>query len=210
VNAAGIIVPGYFERMPIEDFETCIRCGYFTVVYPTRAVVPAMIARGAGRIVNVGSMGGIIGVFGYTAYASAKFAVMGFSEALRYEMKPLGISVHVVCPSDTDTPGLAYEQTLRPYETDVVNGEVKPVSPEAVAEALVRGVEKGRYLIVPDLMSKVYGRIRRLSDTLSFAIMDSLVAKARRQLADGTADLRPEQASARDRIVVPRPAEEGE
>lgn len=180
VNSAGVILPGRFEEMPLDFFERNIDNGFFSIVYPTRAAVPYMIAKGAGRIVNISSVAGYIGVYGYTGYSAAKYAVMGFSESLRCEMKPHGISVHVVCPPDTDTPALAYEKTLRPPETDVIAGNIKAIPPTAVAEAIVRGLERGRYLVIPGFESKAYYRLKGLWPGLFFAVFDSQVAKARR------------------------------
>jgi 3-dehydrosphinganine reductase len=180
VNSAGVIVPGEFATMPLENFESNLTNGYWSVVYPCRAVVPHMLARGSGHIVNVSSVAGYLGIYGYTGYSSAKFAVMGFTEALRFEMKPAGIGVHVVCPPDTDTPALAYEHTLRPPETDVIAGNIKPIPAEKVASAIVRGVDRGQYLIIPDALSAFYFRLKGLLPELFFMIVDSDVAKARR------------------------------
>lgn len=180
VNSAGVIVPGEFATMPLENFESNMACGYWSVVYPCRAAMPHMIARGRGDIVNVSSVAGYLGIYGYTGYSSAKFAVMGFTEALRFEMKPAGIKVHVVCPPDTDTPALAFEHTLRPKETDVIAGNIKPISAEKVAKALVRGVDRGTYLIIPDALSAFYFRLKGLLPEVFMAIVDSDVAKARR------------------------------
>jgi 3-dehydrosphinganine reductase len=183
VNSAGVIVPGEFATMPLENFEVNLDCGYWSVVYPCRAVVPYMIARGSGHIVNVSSVAGYLGIYGYTGYSSAKFAVMGFTEALRFEMKPAGVTVHVVCPPDTDTPALAYEHTLRPPETDVIAGAIKPIPAEKVAAAIVRGVDRGKYLIIPDALSAFYFRLKGLLPELFFAIVDGDVAKSRRSRA---------------------------
>ncbi len=180
VNSAGVIVPGEFATMPLENFESNLTNGYWSVVYPCRAAVPHMLARGSGHIVNVSSVAGYLGIYGYTGYSSAKFAVMGFTEALRFEMKPEGITVHVVCPPDTDTPALAFEHTLRPPETDVIAGNIKPIPAEKVAAAIVRGVERGTYLIIPDALSAFYFRLKGLLPELFFAIVDGDVAKARK------------------------------
>ena len=180
VNSAGVIVPGEFEKMPLENFESNMANGFWSVVYPCRAAVPHMVARGRGHIVNVSSVAGYLGIYGYTGYSSAKFAVMGFTEALRFEMKPAGVSVHVVCPPDTDTPALAYEHTLRPPETDVIAGNIKPIPAKKVAEAIVRGVEKGKYYIIPDATSAFYFRLKGLLPELFFGIVDGDVAKARK------------------------------
>ena len=180
VNSAGVIVPGEFATMPLEHFERNISHGYWSVVCPCRAAVPHMMARGKGHIVNVSSVAGYLGIYGYTGYSSAKYAVMGFTEALRFEMKPAGVSVHVVCPPDTDTPALAYEHTLRPPETDVIAGNIKPIPAEKVANAIVAGVERGRYYIIPDALSAFYFRLKGLLPELFFAIVDGDVKKARK------------------------------
>jgi len=181
INSAGVIVPGEFATMPLENFESNMDNGYWSVVYPCRAAVPHMLKRGRGHIVNVSSVAGYLGIYGYTGYSSAKFAIMGFTEALRFELKPAGISVHVVCPPDTDTPALAYEHTLRPRETDVIAGSIKPISPEKVAEAIARGVASGKYYIIPDALSAFYFRLKGLLPEVFFAIVDGDVKKARAQ-----------------------------
>ena len=180
INSAGVIVPGEFATMPLENFESNIDNGYWSVVYPCRAAVPHMLKRGRGHIVNVSSVAGYLGIYGYTGYSSAKFAIMGFTEALRFELKPAGISVHVVCPPDTDTPALAYEHTLRPKETDVIAGNIKPISAEKVAEAIAKGVESGKYLIIPDALSAFYFRLKGLLPEVFFAIVDGDIKKARK------------------------------
>jgi 3-dehydrosphinganine reductase len=179
VNCAGVIIPGYFESMPLDQFEECMD-SWRGCLHMSRVVAPSMMERKAGHIVNISSVAGFMGIFGYTAYSSAKYAVMGFSEALRSEMKPYGVRVHVVCPPDTDTPGLAFEKSLRPAETDKVAGNIAPVPASAVAEALVRGVESGRYLIVPGALSKFYRVLKANALWLFFAITDSDVAAARK------------------------------
>lgn len=179
VNCAGVIIPGYFESMPIESFEECMD-SWRACVHASRAVAPSMMERRTGHIVNVSSVAGFMGIFGYTAYSSAKYAIVGFSESLRSEMRPYGVRVSVVCPPDTDTPGLAFEKSLRPAETDKVAGNIAPVAPAVVAEALVAGVEAGRYLIVPGLLSKFYRVLKANALWLFFAITDSDVAAARK------------------------------
>ncbi|NTW28757.1 MAG: SDR family oxidoreductase [Coriobacteriia bacterium] len=180
VNSAGVIVPGEFATMPLDNFEANISCGYWSVVYPCRAAVPHMVARGRGDIVNVSSVAGYLGIYGYSGYSSAKFAVMGFTEALRFEMKPEGINVHVVCPPDTDTPALAFEHTLRPAETDVIAGNIKPIPAEKVATAIVRGVDRGKYFIIPDALSSFYFRLKGVWPEIFFWIVDSDIRKARK------------------------------
>lgn len=179
VSCAGVIIPGYFESMTPQTYETCMD-SWRGCVYMARAAAPGMMARRSGHIANVSSVAGFMGIFGYTAYSSAKYATMGFSEALRSELRPYGVGVSVVCPPDTDTPGLAFEKSLRPSETDKVAGNIAPIAPSVVADAIVNGVERGRYLIVPGALSQFYRVLKANALWLFFAITDRGVAAARK------------------------------
>jgi 3-dehydrosphinganine reductase len=114
VNAAGVAHPGYVQELELKIFTWMMDVNYFGTVYMTKAVLPAMIKRNSGYIVNISSLAGIIGVFGYAAYGASKFAVRGFSDVLRSEMKSHGIGVSIIFPSDTDTPQLEYENRFKP------------------------------------------------------------------------------------------------
>lgn len=179
VNSAGVIIPGEFTAMSPEEFDRNLMHGFDSVVNPCRAVAPGMVERGRGHIVKVSSVAGYLGIYGYTGYAAAKYAVMGFTEALRFEMKPHGVRVSVVCPPDTDTPALAHEKTLRPPETDRIAGNIKAIPPESVAEAIVKGVEKNKYYIIPDLTSRLYFRLKGVWPELFFSIVDGDIRKSR-------------------------------
>ncbi len=181
VNSAGVIIPGEFTVMAPEQFDRNMENGFDSVVNPCRVVAPRMVERGRGHIVNVASSAGFLSIYGYTGYSAAKFAVVGFSESLHYEMKPHGVRVSVVCPSDTDTPALAYEKTLRPPDTVEPAGIVNIVSPESVAEAIVKGVEKNRYYIIPDFTTRLVFRLKGLWPELWLAIIDRDVRKSRRE-----------------------------
>jgi 3-dehydrosphinganine reductase len=183
VNCAGTIDPREFDVMSVEDFHSLMEIDFFGMIHVTKAALPHMLARGSGAIVNVGSVAGFIGVYGYTSYSSAKFATMGYSESLRLELKPRGISVHVVCPPDTDTPFLAFEKSVRPAETEAIAGAVKPIPPEAVAASLVAGVERGKYLIIPGFESTLYFYLKGLVPWLFRVIFDGQVAKTRARRA---------------------------
>jgi 3-dehydrosphinganine reductase len=155
INAAGITHPGYFEELPIEVFRRMMDVDFFGTLYPIKLVTPMMMARHSGHIVNFSSVAGFLGVFGYSAYGAAKFAVRGFSDVLRSELKPYGVHVHVVFPPDTDTPQLHEENKIKPPETGELAGKVKLLQPEDVAREVIRGIERNKYIIVPGLESKL-------------------------------------------------------
>jgi 3-dehydrosphinganine reductase len=180
VNSAGIVTPGYIDELVPETFRTLIEVNYLGTVNVTHATIPGMIARGSGHIVNISSEGGFLGVGGYTAYCGSKFAVRGFSEALRIELRPAGVGVSVVFPCDTDTPQLAAERPLRPREVDVLNGG-RVISPEAVAKAIVSGISRRRFLIIPSAESSIYYWLIGFLGGLQYPIMDFLVDRARRR-----------------------------
>lgn len=180
VNSAGVIYPGEFVSMPREHFDVNMSCGFWSVVNPCRAVAPRMAARGSGRIVNVSSVAGFLGIYGYTGYSAAKYAVNGFSEALRFEMRPHGVGVSCVCPPDTDTPALAFEHTLRPPETHVIAGNIKPVPADKVAAAIERSLTHDGFMVIPDALSAFYFRLKGLLPEVFYLIVDGDVVKARR------------------------------
>ncbi len=180
LNCAGYCTPGRFLELTEDEIERQIRVNLMGTINPTRAVVPGMIARGRGHIANVASMGGYLGVYGYSGYSPAKFGVMGFSEVLRSEMKPHGVGVSVMCPPNVETPGYARELTLEPEETAKINGSVKPASPDDMARALLRGVERGRYYVLPGFSNKLAFRLKGLVPEAFFYFFDRDVAAVRR------------------------------
>lgn len=181
VNCAGVIEPGAFVDLPVESLREMMDIDYMGTVHVCKAMLPAMIERGSGHVVNVASVAGFIGIYGYGSYTPPKFAVMGLSEVLRCELKPQGLGVSVVCPPDTATPFLEYEVSKRPAETHAIAGNIKPVPPSAVAKALVSGVERGKYMIVVGAQSRLYYRLKGLVPSVFFAVFDSQVRKERRR-----------------------------
>lgn len=180
VSSAGMVEPGYFSELPDDVFRQTMDVDYFGTLWPIRAVVPSMVERRTGSIVGVSSGAGI-GVFGYSAYSPAKFAVRGLLEVLRCELAPYGVHVGCVCPPDTDTPQLEYENRIKPPETAAISGTIKPISADRVAESLVRGIEKRRFLIAPDLQTRLLARIAGLTPGLLHSTFDRQVGKAQRR-----------------------------
>ena len=181
LTCAGVAHPGYFEQLDDEIFRQMMEVDYFGTLHAVRAVVPDMIRRRSGSVVGISSAAGLVGVFGYTAYGPAKFAVRGLFEALRAELRPYGIHVGCVCPPDTDTPQLAYENRFKPDETRAISGTIKPFSADQVAASIVRGVERGRFLITPDWQTRLVARTAGLAQEAYFGFFDSRVRSVRRR-----------------------------
>jgi NAD(P)-dependent dehydrogenase (short-subunit alcohol dehydrogenase family) len=98
INNAGIVQVGPLDDMTKADFERSMATHFWGPLHAVMAVLPSMQARGGGRIVNISSIGGKIGVPHLIPYCASKFALTGFSEALRAELSPHGIKVTTVCP----------------------------------------------------------------------------------------------------------------
>ena len=156
INNAGITHPQYIEKIPIEVFEQINKINYLGTVCLTQLLLPDMLARGSGHIVNVSSTAGFIGAFGFGAYAPTKFAVRGYSDVLRSEMKYRGIRVSVLFPPDTDTPMLKAENEYKPFETKEISGSTGTLSAETVAKAALRGIARNQYLILPGLSNRYF------------------------------------------------------
>ena len=177
VTSAGIAYPGYFLEIPITVFEQTMSVNYFGALYSVKAIVPLMVKRGKGTVVLISSGAGLIGLYGYAAYSPSKFALRGLAEALRGELKPLGIKIAVVYPPDTDTPQLRTENLTKPPETQQITATAGIWNPEDVAEAIVRGLEKGEFAITPGMEMTLLNRLHSLVSPGLNWYFDRLVAK---------------------------------
>lgn len=178
VNSAGVAHPGYIQDLDLDIFTWMMDVNYFGTVYATKEVIPAMLKRGSGFIVNISSVAGFVGTFGYTAYGASKFAVCGFSDALRAEMKLHNIGVSLVFPPDTQTPQLEYESRIKPAETKALAGNTSVMTAEDVAGEIIKGIVRGRYMILPGLESKLIYRLNSIFGGGLTFYMDQIIAKA--------------------------------
>jgi NAD(P)-dependent dehydrogenase (short-subunit alcohol dehydrogenase family) len=98
INNAGYGLGGFFEDLTDEEFQAQMDTNFFGVLRVTRAVLPMMRKQGNGKIINLSSIAGMTGFPGLGAYNASKWSIEGFSESLRYELKPFGIQVILVEP----------------------------------------------------------------------------------------------------------------
>ena len=177
INNAGRARPRYFEDITHAQLDETFRLNVYSCWNTIQALLPHMKPRG-GYIVNVSSMAGLIGTFGYSDYCASKFAVAGFSEALRSEVKRHGIMVSVLCPPDTDTPGFEEENRTKPPETRAVSAQAARLSAEKVAEALIAGMRKGRPVIIPGIEGRLAYLVKRWCPGIVEWTMDRAIRRA--------------------------------
>ncbi|MEZ5171028.1 MAG: SDR family oxidoreductase [Acidimicrobiia bacterium] len=179
VASAGVSRPGHFVQLEVATFRRLMDVNYFGTLHAVRAVVPSMVARGRGSVVGVSSAAGLIGVFGFTAYAPTKFAVRGLLESLRGELAPHGVHVGCVYPPDVDTPMLTAEEQFKPEETKAISGAIEPISADQVARATVRGIERGTFSIAPDWRTRLLARTSSLAPEAFAMLFDRTVRRSR-------------------------------
>ncbi len=147
VNNAGVALGGRFEQVSPEDFEWLFSINFWGVVRMTRAFLPLLRREGAAQIVNLSSIFGIVAPPGQVAYAASKFAVRGFSEALRHELEDSPIGVTVVHPGGVRTAVATSARHGGMTDAEVAEAakaaeKLLRLPPEAAAERITRGIER--------------------------------------------------------------------
>lgn len=178
INCAGTAYPDYFASIDSENFDLSMQVNLTGTWNVLKAFVPHMKAGSC--IVNVSSVAGFVGTFGYTAYSAAKFGVIGLSEALRNEMAVKHITVSVLCPPDTETPQLHRENLTKPAETKAIAGNAGVLKPEDVAKALFKGLKRKKFLIIPGTQGKMIYLLKRFFPRLVYASIDASAKKISR------------------------------
>jgi NAD(P)-dependent dehydrogenase (short-subunit alcohol dehydrogenase family) len=123
VNNAGVALGGAVENTAIEEARRQFDVNFFGVLRVCRAVLPVMRAQGAGHIINIGSIGGLIAIPYQGLYSASKFALEGLTESLRLEVKQFGIRVVLVEPGDHRTNLTSNRLTTAASLNDPVYGE---------------------------------------------------------------------------------------
>lgn len=135
INNAGVMPVGPFLDHTETAIRSAVEVNFYGVVTGCRLVLPEMVRRRSGHIINIASLAGMLAVPGQALYAGTKFAVVGLSTALADEFAPQGVQVSCVMPTFTNTELIAGAQT---------GGMTRPVEPEDIAQAVVRTLEKPR------------------------------------------------------------------
>ncbi|HEX3546052.1 MAG TPA: SDR family oxidoreductase [Mycobacterium sp.] len=163
INNAGVMPVGPFLELSDEAIRSAIEVNFYGVLTGCQLVLPEMVGRRSGHIVNIASLAGMLAVPGQVVYAGTKFAVVGLSTGLADEFAPQGVEVSCVMPTFTNTELIAGTHP---------SAAQKPVEPEDIAAAVVKVLDK------PTTLVSVPAPLRFVS-----AITPTLSPKARRWLS---------------------------
>ena len=165
INNAGMHTGGPIETIPISNIKLQMDTNFMGMVYLTRLALPVMRKQGAGKIINFTSIGGLMGLPFQAFYSASKFAIEGFSEALRMEVQNFNIKVVVINPGDFQTNNtinrrkyLAPSDEIDPYRDQFMStlsviekDENNGLPPDILAKKIVRIVKRNnprhRYII---------------------------------------------------------------
>jgi short-subunit dehydrogenase len=187
VNNAGIGATGHFADVAADRLRKIMEVNFFGLTETTRAFLPLLKGGVKPAIVNISSIAGKRGIPARSEYSASKFAVQGFSEALRAELAKDGIDVLVICPGFTATN---FSQNMLEQKALIQYDHLRGMSPEQVAQATLRTIEKGKNEIhltfqgkMVALVSKFFPRIadRIAKKKVRALFQEEIQARARRQ-----------------------------
>jgi short-subunit dehydrogenase len=196
VNAAGVNPFGMFAEQTTADIGKAFAINTVAPILLCHALLPALLERPAAHIVNIGSTFGSIGFPGFTAYSASKFAVRGFSEALRRELADTRVRVHYVAPRATNT-ALATDR-VRALNTELGVGMD---APGTVAAAIVDALRDERRELLLGGRERAFAKLNALFPALVDRSLRRQLAAVRRHATP------PSDAPARNDFV-PRPIQE--
>jgi NAD(P)-dependent dehydrogenase (short-subunit alcohol dehydrogenase family) len=186
VNNAGVALMGTFAEVSLEDMQWLIGINFWGVVHGCKFFLPLLQREADAHIVNVSSIFGLIGPPGQTAYAASKFAVKGFSESLREELRATSsIKVTSVHPAGIATPIAQTARAARGIteaarrEAEEYFKKVAVVTPEEASQTIIKGIleNKNRVLIGSDAYR--IDRLQRIFPSRASAMFANWLAKRR-------------------------------
>ena len=165
---AGFAIFDSIESAGPDDLESMMQTNFFGAVWCMKAALPRMLDRGQGTIVNVASIAGIMGYARMGGYCATKFAMIGFTEALRDEVMGRGVRVALVCPGTTDTEFfLKAERGKMPGASRLILA----VSPSRVARAVCDAAEDGKYRRIVPFAAGLYMRLKETFPRIAHLLM---------------------------------------
>ncbi len=183
VNNAGVAAGGMFADLSLEDWDWQLSINLMGVIKGCKAFLPMLEASG-GRIINIASMAALMQGPAMSNYNVAKAGVVALSESLLIELKPVGVSVHVVCPSFFQTNLLDSFRGPTPEMKQQVGKllEGSPISAADIADYVYQEVAKGEFMILPHEQGRMAWAIKRQNPQLIYDEMTKMCEKMRAKM----------------------------
>ena len=180
VNNAGVALGGSFEQVSEADFDWLFEINFWGVVRMTRAFMPRLRASDDARLVNLSSLYGLIAPPGQTAYAASKFAVRGFSESLRRELRGTKIGVTTVHPGGVATSIAKSARVAAAIPVGelakrrAIAERLLKMPPETAGEIIVKGIERRKARVLVGSDAKVVSLVERLAPVAYWSAIERL------------------------------------
>jgi short-subunit dehydrogenase len=180
VNNAGVALRGDFDEIDLSQMQWLMGINFWGVVHGTRSFLPHLESQPRAHIVNLSSIFGVVAPPGQCAYAAAKFAVRGFSEALRHELaaKKSPVRLTVVLPGGVATniarnaaPGPRLKVTMSAQEAGRRFAQIARTTPQAAARRIVRGIERSEARVLIGSDARLMELIQRFRPVSYWAMM---------------------------------------
>ncbi len=180
INNAGVAAGGTFLQLSEADFNRVMDVNFHAPVNITRLLLPHLLQQPEARIVNISSLFGLVSPPEQTAYSASKFAVRGFSNALRFELQNTPVGVTVVHPGGVATqiaknssiPAGATEEEIRQKMKE--SERLLRMPPPRAAEIIVRGIEKNKARILVGYDAKIVSLLERVLPVSYWKILEKL------------------------------------
>lgn len=170
----------HFENITHAMFDEVTKINLYGPRNMIHSLLPAMKPK-RGHVVILSSAAGLFGMFGYTAYGTSKAALLGFSDSLRYELKPMGMKLTVVCPPEVDTPMNLDEAKTLPPEGRAMKSLGGFLTPEYAAHVIVKAVAREQYLFIPGASTRFLYLVHRLSNGWLTRVTSDMVVRITRR-----------------------------
>ena len=189
INNAGVALFGTFEELTLAEFDWLFRVNFWGVVHGCKFFLPLLRQEKEARIVNLSSVYGLIAPPGQTAYGASKYAVRGFSESLREELRGSPVGVTCVHPAGISTniamnarAGAATNPQEQAQARELFN-RVAVITPEEAARTILRGIVKGKERVLIGSDAYRMDRMARLFPTRAGAMFAAWLNKRWRKRA---------------------------
>jgi NAD(P)-dependent dehydrogenase (short-subunit alcohol dehydrogenase family) len=170
VNAAAIAPAGSLAEQPLEEIRRVMEINYGGLVSVTKAVLPRMLERHRGDVIQFGSLAGWVPSQRLGAYSATKAAVVSFTETLAHELTGSGLRVVCVCPPVVDTPLLDQIKGRGPKSLE----QQPKIRPEEVLDSIEHALDSGQLFAFPGRGTSTVWRVRRFLPSVLWRRIDSL------------------------------------